>query len=466
MTREKQLKFCSVCKNRKMDMKQGLLCELTNAKADFDIACPKFDEDTAQKVKNERIEQEYQETLTVSGWLAFFLWVGVGLGTFLSCIYLIATLSDVGLTFLSSVIFFFYVAALVATAGLTIRAFYQKAPNAVALARTYIAMIALDACVNVASSIILDDESMLVEALRSFVWSGVWFTYLSCSTHVANMIPKQTRIWKLPEKILLTIYALASVIIIGGVAHFVNNPSDSNFYQKDYLVDAVIEAANEELPDKSDPLATSLELIKEDDKIVYTIQLNTMTMTLDESAAWEVELVDKQEILSSLAIEEDQDLIKVMNIYFDGGYNVCYRFLNASGAFLYDVVITGSEYNNAINAGTNFKCDEQAYRALLDKYTSSLPIEYMGSASLINITHSSTSLSYYVQLPKLNAAALAEINLAYLEKYIQDEWEALDDNLKTLARINKENIVYYFYTAEGEEHGVVTITPDKYSGLE
>jgi hypothetical protein len=280
------------------------------------------------------------------------------------------------------------------------------------------------------------------------------------------MLPKQTRIWKLPEKILLTIYALASVIIIGGVAHFVNNPSDSNFYQKDYLVDAVIEAANEELPDKSDPLATSLELIKEDDKIVYTIQLNTMTMTLDESAAWEVELVDKQEILSSLAIEEDQDLIKVMNIYFDGGYNVCYRFLNASGAFLYDVVITGSEYNNAINAGTNFKCDEQAYRALLDKYTSSLPIEYMGSASLINITHSSTSLSYYVQLPKLNAAALAEINLAYLEKYIQDEWEALDDNLKTLARINKENIVYYFYTAEGEEHGVVTITPDKYSGLE
>ena len=45
MTREEQLRFCSVCKHRKMDMQQGMLCELTNAKADFDGTCPNYDED-------------------------------------------------------------------------------------------------------------------------------------------------------------------------------------------------------------------------------------------------------------------------------------------------------------------------------------------------------------------------------------------------------------------------------------
>lgn len=46
MTREEQLKFCSVCNHRKMDMKQGMLCGLTNMKANFDMVCPNYEEDT------------------------------------------------------------------------------------------------------------------------------------------------------------------------------------------------------------------------------------------------------------------------------------------------------------------------------------------------------------------------------------------------------------------------------------
>ena len=112
-----------------MDMKQGMLCGLTNMKADFDMVCPNYEEDTKEKVKNERIEQEYQETLTVSGWLAFFLWIGVGVGAIGSCILAIASLKDAGLTFTTSLIYFFYIGSLVTTAVLTIKAFYQKAPN-------------------------------------------------------------------------------------------------------------------------------------------------------------------------------------------------------------------------------------------------------------------------------------------------------------------------------------------------
>ena len=40
-----------------MDMQQGMLCELTNAKADFDNTCPNYDEDTKEKAKSDRIRK-------------------------------------------------------------------------------------------------------------------------------------------------------------------------------------------------------------------------------------------------------------------------------------------------------------------------------------------------------------------------------------------------------------------------
>jgi hypothetical protein len=196
-----------------MDMQQGMLCELTNVKADFDGTCPNYDEDAKEKAKNERIEKEFQETLTVSGWLAFFLWVGVGLGAMFSCLFIIPILVDLGFTF-TMLLASLSVVCLMITAILTIKAFYQKAPNAVALAMTYIAMIALDELAWIAFCIILDDTTLLYVAARSLIWALIWLSYLLMSDHVENMIPRSTRTWKMTEKILLALYALSYFLII------------------------------------------------------------------------------------------------------------------------------------------------------------------------------------------------------------------------------------------------------------
>ncbi len=466
MTREEQLKFCSVCKHRKMDMQQGMLCELTNAKADFDSTCPNYDEDAKEKAKNERIEKEYQETLTVSGWLAFFLWVGVGFGAVGSCIFAIASLKDIGLTFTTGIIYVLYLVSLLITAILTIKAFYQKAPNAVALAKTYISMIAIDGVVNIANCIILNDDSMWVDAIRSFIWAAIWFSYISNSTHVENMIPKSTRRWNITEKILIAVYALSCALLVGSLAHFVNNPSDSNFYQKEYVIDATIESANAVLPDYSDPLVTQLKLVKENGNIIYAYKINNLTDTLDANTSWELTLVNKQQILAETALNQDKDVINVMNMFFDSGYNVCYRYLNVSGNIVYDIVINGEEYNNALKSGVNFKCDEKAYQSLLDYYTSQLPVEYMGDAVLLNIQHTTNALSYYVQLPEMSEYDLIFIDQKYLKEYIVENWEALDDNLKTLAKLNGEDIIYRFFTSDGDEHCVVRLTKDDYLTFE
>ena len=51
MKREEQIVFCRKCLNRKMDFKQGLLCNLTNEKATFHNECDDFKIDETLKEK-------------------------------------------------------------------------------------------------------------------------------------------------------------------------------------------------------------------------------------------------------------------------------------------------------------------------------------------------------------------------------------------------------------------------------
>jgi len=39
MTREEQVKFCKMCVNKSFVSSQGLICKLTNQKADFQFEC-------------------------------------------------------------------------------------------------------------------------------------------------------------------------------------------------------------------------------------------------------------------------------------------------------------------------------------------------------------------------------------------------------------------------------------------
>lgn len=51
MTREEQLKLCKACKNQKFDLTLGVICSLTNERADFDDACSSYVEDIELKQK-------------------------------------------------------------------------------------------------------------------------------------------------------------------------------------------------------------------------------------------------------------------------------------------------------------------------------------------------------------------------------------------------------------------------------
>lgn len=63
MTREEQLKFCNVCTHRKNDPHQGIICSLTDEKANFEDHCENYSDD---KILTEKDTEPYQEIPTSS----------------------------------------------------------------------------------------------------------------------------------------------------------------------------------------------------------------------------------------------------------------------------------------------------------------------------------------------------------------------------------------------------------------
>ena len=59
MTREEQLKFCKACKNQKFDVNQGIICGLTNERADFSGFCSSYVED--EVLKQNLISEEFEK---------------------------------------------------------------------------------------------------------------------------------------------------------------------------------------------------------------------------------------------------------------------------------------------------------------------------------------------------------------------------------------------------------------------
>lgn len=67
MTREEQVKFCKSCVNRSFASSQGLICKLTNQKADFQFECVNYQLDEVLiKKEEQRADSDYFTTNKVS----------------------------------------------------------------------------------------------------------------------------------------------------------------------------------------------------------------------------------------------------------------------------------------------------------------------------------------------------------------------------------------------------------------
>ncbi|MBG7612633.1 hypothetical protein IU405_10280 [Polaribacter sp. BAL334] len=77
MTRDEHLKYCKICLNRELDLKKGLVCNLTNEIADFKETCVNFKEDPVKKMELESIPsiQEVDSNEKLNNGSQWFLWI-------------------------------------------------------------------------------------------------------------------------------------------------------------------------------------------------------------------------------------------------------------------------------------------------------------------------------------------------------------------------------------------------------
>ena len=412
------------------------------------------------------LQNNPQQPKPISGWLTFFLWVGVGLGAIVSCIRTLVELADIGWTPFSILVFTGYLGSLILVAILTIIAFYQRKENAVSLAITYIAMIALDGVLQIAVAAIIDDDTMLKDIFRSFVWSITWFTYLMCSKQVKEQIPEETRKWKPTEIILLVVYIVSCVAYTIGLHQMMTDPANSNLVSKEYLIKSTIEEMNTEFPQTSDGLIIEgIEL--QGLMVVYNYKFpNTALADMNIDYLKKYGIAAKQELIQSYAAETDKDIITVYDLFFNNGYDVCYYYKDMNNQMVYSVVTTPSDYTKAREAKENFRCDKGAWNELLLQTNNELPKVYMGDCTLKNVSvdFEDNLLKYEVELPNMEDYLVKLfITKDYLENYINENIESISDYLWSMANIDKMNIQYQFITSTGSKHATIEIPHEKYT---
>ena len=410
------------------------------------------------------LQQDQQQTKPISGWLFFFLWVGIGLGAAISCIRTLIELKDIGWSPLSIIIIIGYLGTFAAVAVLTIIAFYKRQPNAVSLAITYIAMIVIDCIIQIATSSILEENIISKDLIRSALWCIIWFTYLMCSSQVKEHIPIETRCWKRTEIILLVIYIVSSAALTIGLNKMINDPINSHILSKEYLIKSTIEGMNEEFPSYEDGIIIeNVEL--QGMEIVYNYKLPNSTLSeLDLDYVNKSSIAHKQDILKDFATETDEDIINVYNLFFNNGYNVSYHFKDKDDQIIYSITTTPTEYKNSIEAGEDFECDRQAWSILINQTNKELPKEYMGDCYLNNVStdFENRLLQYNIEISEVEDSMVELYTQDYLESYVKENMDALSDYLTWMASIDKLDLQYQFFTPSGKIINTIIIPYEYY----
>ena len=314
--------------------------------------------------ENDKIQNEYEPVLSeepvlnkepvspvneekpeIGGWLAVFLWVGLGVGALVS---LFNILPQIGLLTPVYVLVLLLIAGTIVTVAVsTIVAFIKRKPNAVALAKTYIAMIAFDAVLSFINYGLFDEQDALKPGLRSITWACIWFAYLCRSTRVAALIPKETRVWKGFEKLLLCVNMGANVILLGSIASVISQSLPAQVVYKDNaLVTSGIDELQSDLPMcLEDGLYWDAAEVNGDD-VVFTYRISDMYKS--DYTSYELTLF-RREVESNVVDAYEEWLVDpFMKAVFNEGYNMVVRYVDALHAELCEVRVTKEDMEAAL----------------------------------------------------------------------------------------------------------------------
>lgn len=357
MTLEEKLKVCSICKNRKHSIKEGLICGKTGAKPAFTEECPDFDIDVAEQERQKKNTAEVAEAdHRRSGAFGFYIgFIAAGAISFLInfLAYAPFTLADLlSLPFLFAIFYIYF-------SAYAIYAYIEKKSDAIFIAK-YLSVILFLAGL----------PTLFTGNLTDIIFNlGVpvgFFLFLTYSKEINKRMPKEERKLTKLNKIMVILSIIVQVFLyIGDFMGTELNAATVIDSDEKTLIKACQEQ-RKKLPRNLNDEFYWEDMILSGDAVEFKYVYNDgMTPELGEFA----ELINKyrSEIAkeATWAVRNQDQLINILAN--TDKYGIRYKYFSPDGKLVLDLLVPNSEIKRMMSQG-GYTTRRSDFLSILESY--------------------------------------------------------------------------------------------------
>ena len=460
MTPEEKLKVCSVCKNRKHSIKEGLVCGKTGRKPEFADECPDFDIDIAEQ---ERLKKNTAELAEAdhrrSGAFGFYIgFIAAGALAFIMSFlaYSQFTLEDILSIEFMFALFFVYFCAY------AIYAYIEKKSDAIFIAKYLSIILFLE---------LLPDllTGTLTDIVVSLIPVG-FFLFLTYSKEINKRMPKEERKLTKLNKIMVILSIIVQVFLYIGDFMGTELNAATVMDSDEKMLKEICNKQKETLPRNLGEEFYWADMTLNGNTIEFKYVYNEgMTPELGEFA----ELINKYRTEmakeTTWAIRDQDQLINILAN--TDKYGMRYKYFSPEGKLVLDLSVPNSEIKRMISQG-GYTTRRVDFLSILDSYNKIIPlIEFFDGCKLCKCSLSNDGKTIHYDLKLYGgdtAESLAELTPEHMRGQIMQVIlpNMLGDVVVDLAIRNQMNISFNHTSEDVSSWKLnVLIEPHEYNQL-
>ena len=460
MTLEEKLKVCSICKNRKHSIKEGLICGKTEAKPAFADECPDFDIDVAEQ---ERLNKNAAEVAEADHRMSGAFGAFIGFIASLAISFLISFLTYSQFTFedIFSIEFMFAL-FFVYFCAYAIYAYIEKKSDAIFIAKYLSIILFLE---------LLPDllTGTLTDIVVSLIPVG-FFLFLTYSKEINKRMPKEERKLTKLNKIMVILSIIVQVFLYIGDFMGTELNAATVMDSDEKMLKEICKQQKETLPRNLGEEFYWADMTLNGNTIEFKYVYNEgMTPELGEFA----ELINKYRTEmakeTTWAIRDQDQLINILAN--TDKYGMRYKYFSPEGKLVLDLSVPNSEIKRMISQG-GYTTRRVDFLSILDSYNKIIPlIEFFDGCKLCKCSLSNDGKTIHYDLKLYGgdtAESLAELTPEHMRGQIMQVIlpNMLGDVVVDLAIRNQMNISFNHTSEDVSSWKLnVLIEPHEYNQL-
>ena len=461
MTLEEKLKVCSICKNRKHSIKEGLVCGKTGRKPEFADECPDFDIDIAEQ---ERLKKNTAELAEAdhrrSGAFGFYIgFIAAGALAFIMTFLAYApfTLADLlSLPFLFAIFYVYF-------SAYAIYAYIEKKSDAIFIAK-YLSVILL----------LSGLPTLFTGNLTDIIFNlGVpvgFFLFLTYSKEINKRMPKEERKLTKLNKIMVILSIIVQVFLYIGDFMGTELNAATVMDSDEKMLKEICKQQKETLPRNLNEEFYWADMRLNGDVVEFIYVYNEgMTPELGELA----ELINKysSEIAkeTTWAVRKQDQLIDILAD--TNRYGIRYKYYSPDGKLVLDLLVPNSEIKRMISQG-GYTTRRSDFISILESYNRIIHlIEFFDGCRLCKCSLSNDGRTIHYDLKLYGgdtAESLAELTPEHMRGQIMQVIlpNMLGDFVVDLAIRNQMSISFNHTSEDVSSWSLnVLIEPHEYNQL-